>query len=271
MRTVATALLWCVATVATFVGIGAGWTATHVQSESGFVDLVSRVGDDRQVQRAAADTAGEAFADRTGLPGTLHDRIADGVRDGVLRLTDSPDWNDAWAETARSAHQRLYSEPTPTNVRADISPLVDLALDEVSAKLPVDLPRPGELLVTLSDENPTDFVEATSRAATVAVVAVGTAVVAALLALAVSRRRGATLTALGLGAVLAAAAWWVLGHLALPRLVEDRADATTEAGRHLRDELTDRIVASLDVTLLWVALGGAVLVVLGLVSRARRS
>ncbi|MBC9227044.1 hypothetical protein GL325_11960 [Aeromicrobium sp. 636] len=271
MRTVATALLWCVATAATFVGIGAGWTATHIQSESGFVDLVSQVGDDRQVQRAAADTAGEAFADRTGLTGVLHDRIADVVRDGVLRLTDSPDWDKAWAEVARDTHQRLYAEPTPKNVRADVSPLVEVALGEVSAKLPVDLPPPGELLVTMSEKDPADFVAATSRARATTTVAVGTAVIAALLALVVSRRRGTTLAALGLGAVLAAAAWWVLGRLALPRLVDEQAAATTEAGRHLRDELTDHVVASLDVTLIWVALGGAALVVVGLVSRARRS
>ena len=35
--------------------------------------------------------------------------------------------------------------------------------------------------------------------------------------------------------------------------------------------LTDRIVASLDTTLLWVALGGAAMTLLGLLSRARRS
>lgn len=270
MRPLLTALLWCVATAATVVAIGAGWTATHVQSESGFVGLVSEVGDDPEVQEAAADVAGEAFADQTGLPIAWHDRIAARTRDAVLRFTASDGWSQAWRETSRRTHQRLYAGETPTDVRADVAPLVGVAVGELAADLPFDLGGPDELLVTISEEDPTDLVDATSQAGSVAVVALGTALIAALLALVASRRRSTTLAALGVGALLAAGTWWVLGRVTLPRLVEDRATGTG-ADSDLQRVLVDRVVGSLDVTLLWVAVAGAAMVAAGLVSRALRS
>ncbi|SKB06857.1 hypothetical protein [Aeromicrobium choanae] len=268
MRTLATALLWCVATLATFVAIGAQWSATHLLDESGFVELTSRVGDDREVQEAAAALAGEAFADQTGLPIVWHDQVASGVSRAILRLTESPDWSEAWRATTRSTHQRLFAEPTPTDIRADVAPLVDLAIAEVD--LPISLPGPGELPVTVSDEDPADLVAAVSRARDLTIVAVGTALIAAVLALAASRRRSTTLAALGIGVLAAAAAWWVLGRVALPQFIEDQS-AATAYGRELHEVLTARIVASLDATLVWVALGGAAMTALGLLSRARRS
>lgn len=268
MRGLAAALLWCVTTVATFVAIGAGWSATHLQSEDGFVDLTSRVGDDREVQERAADLAGEAFADQTGLPIALHDRVAAAVSDAMLRLTESPDWSEAWRETTRSAHRELFAEPTPTSIRADVAPLVRLALGEVD--LPIPLTGPDELMVTLSEEDPGDLVDAAERSRGLAVVAVAVALVAALLALAVSRRRSTTLAALGVGVMLAAAAWWVVGREGVPRLVEQQATGTASA-RELSHVLTARIVESLDTTLLWVAVAGAVIAAVGLVSSARRS
>ncbi|MET1132163.1 MAG: hypothetical protein ABWX60_01935 [Aeromicrobium sp.] len=268
MRTLAAVLLWCVTTLATFVAIGAQWSAAHLQDESGFVDLTSRVGDDREVQEAAAALTGEAFADQTGLPIAWHDRVAAGVSAAILRLTESPGWSDAWRETSRSTHQRLFADPTPTDIRADVAPLVDLAISEVD--LPISLSGPDELLVTVSDEDPADLVAATSRSGDLTILAVGIGLVAAVLALAVSRRRSSTLAALGIGVVLAAGAWWVLGRVAVPQFIEDQASATAY-GRELHEVLTDRIVASLDTTLLWVALAGAAMTLLGLLSRARRS
>lgn len=268
MRALVAALLWCVATVATFVAIGAGWSATHLQSEDGFVDLTSRVGDDREVQERAADLAGEAFADQAGLPVALHDRVAAGVSDAIARLTEAPDWSEAWRETTRSAHQQLFAEPTPTSVRADVAPLVRLALGEVD--LPIPLTGPEELVVTLSEEDPSDLVAAAERSPALALVSAAVALGAALLALIVSRRRSTTLAALGIGVMLAAAAWWVIGREGVPRLVEQQSTGTA-SGRELNHVLTARIVESLDTTLLWVAVAGAVVAAVGLVSSARRS
>lgn len=268
MRALAAALLWCVTTVATIVAIGAGWSSTHLQSENGFVDLTSRVGDDREVQEAAAELAGAAFADQTRLPSAWRDRAAAGVSGAILRLTESPDWSRAWRETTRSAHRELFADPTPTAIRADVAPLVGLAVGRVD--LPIPLTGPDELLITLSDEDPRDLVAATERSRGVALAATATALIAAGLALAVSRRRSRTLTALGIGVVLAAASWWVIGRVAVPRFVEAQSSETAY-GRELTDALTHRVVTSLDTTLLWVAATGAVLTLVGLVSRARRS
>lgn len=270
MRSVFAALMCVVATAALVVTIGAGWTALHVQEEDGFVTMASSLGDDPEVQEAAARAAGEAFADQPAVPAALHDPVAAAMSRAVLRLASSAGWDDAWRETVRSTHRRLFTEPTPTDVRADVAPIVAVAVDEVAGSLPIDLPRPSELPVVVSEDDPGPFVDLASRADTVALTTGAVAVVAALLALLAARRRPSMLVALGLGAVLAAAAWWLAGRFVLPDLVA-RNDEATAYGRALGEVVTERIITSLDPTLLGVAVAGAVVVAVGLVSRARRS
>ncbi|WP_313407034.1 hypothetical protein [Aeromicrobium sp.] len=270
MRGVFAALMWLVATASLVVTIGAGWTALNVQDEDGFVAMASRLGDDTEVQEAAADLAGEAFADQPSVPASFHDPVATAMSRAVLRLTSSDGWDDAWRATVRDTHRRLYSEPTPTDVRVDVAPIIDVAVDEVSRTIPVPVPSPDELLVVVNEEDPGPFVEATSRAGSLALVAAVVGAVAALLALVAARRRSTMLAALGLGAVLAAGAWWLAGRTLLPSFV-DRNSETTAHGRALSNVVTERVVASLDPTLLWVALVGVVVAGLGLASRALRS
>lgn len=270
MRTVATVLLGLVATLATVVAIGATWTTLHIQREDGFVELVSQVGNDPEVQRTAADLAGEAFADQPAVPTFLHDRAAAAVSEAIIGLTSADGWSDAWQESMRRTHQRLYGGATPTDVQIDVAPLVSVAMDEVSANLPLNLGGPDELWVTISEEDPADLVKATAQAGATAVVSGGLAVIAALLAMAVSRRRSITLAALGLGVVLAAGGWWVAARLGLPPLV-DRSQVTPGNARALQDVLIDRLVGSLDVTLAWTAVVGAAMIAVGLFTRALRS
>lgn len=270
MRTVFGALMWCVATVALTVTIGAGWAAQNLQDEDGFVTMAARLGDDRDVQQAAADVAGEAFADQPGVPVALHDPAAAAMSRAVLRLTSSDGWDDAWQETVRSTHQRLFADPTPTDVRVDVAPIIGVAVDEVTRTLPISVPRPNELPVVVNEEDPGPFVDTTSRADSIALTSGVIAIVAALLALVAARRRSSMLVALGTGALLAAAAWWLAGRLVLPGLVESNNDATAY-GRALSDVVTQRIVESLDTTLVWVAVAGVVVAALGVASRALRS
>lgn len=270
MRTVFAAFMWLVATASLTVAIGAGWAATHVQEEAGFVTMGARLGDDPRVQDAAADLAGEAFADQPGVPAALNDPVAEAMSRAIGRLTSSSGWDDAWRETVRDTHQRLFAEPTPTDVRVDVAPIAAVAVDEVTRMLPIPVRNPDELVVVVNEDDPTTFVEVASRADSVASTSAVVAAVAALLALVAARRRSSMLVALGLGAVLAAAVWWLVGRLALPRLLERGGEATA-SGRALVDVVTERVVVSLDATLVWVALAGLVVAGLGLASRALRS
>src|SRR5690606_37848792 len=92
MRGRLTALLCYFATLAVIVAVGAGWVAVNVQSEAGFTDLASQIGDDPQVQDVSAELAGEAFADQAGLPSVTRDAVARTVTRSIERLTR----NDAW-------------------------------------------------------------------------------------------------------------------------------------------------------------------------------
>lgn len=273
MRAMLATLAWLVATLAVTVAIGAEWAASHVQDEDGFVALSSQLGEDPEVQDTAASLAGEAFADQPRVPAALHEPAATAMRRAVLALTASPDWDDAWRETTRRTHERLFADPAPTDVRVDIAPVVAVALDEVTDVLPLSLPSPRSLPVVVSEDDPAPFLRAVSRADSITTTSVAVAVVAGLLAVLLARRRWRTVAELGLSLVIAAATWWLIGRLVVPRLVERNAEATAY-GRALHDVLTDRILSSLDTTLVWVALAGAVVTVaagtVALVS-ARRS
>lgn len=270
MRGRLTALLCYFATLAVIVAVGAGWVAVNVQSEAGFTDLASQIGDDPQVQDVSAELAGEAFADQAGLPSVTRGAVARTVTRSIERLTRNDGWSPAWRETMRRSHERLFAEPSPTDIRVDVAPLVDVALDEATTRLPVDLTGPQELLVTVSEDDPGQLLEFVSHARPVALSTAIIAAVAALLALVMAPQRGAALAGLGLGALAAAGFWWAVGHLVVPRVVEDRAGATTY-GRELHEAVTEHVAAALDSTLLWVALAGAAMIAVGLVSRALRS
>lgn len=269
-RSVTTVLLWLVATIALTASLGATWTAANVQSQSGYVDLMSELGNDPELQRAVAESAGQQMAQQAPAvaPG-LGDSIAELVTNAMLRVANSENFDAAWRETSRRSHQSLFDGPTPTTIQLDIAPLVEVALDELTSSLPFTLPSPDHLYVTVSDHDPTDFVEAASHASTAAVVAGGVALIAALLALAVTRRRSTTFAALGVGVMLSAGFWYVAGHVGVPELIS-RSTAATDAEKVLGQQFSDRIVESLDSTLLWVAAAGAAMVLVGVVSRAVR-
>lgn len=271
MRTVTTVLLWMIATVCTVGAIGASWTATHVQSEDGFVRLLSHLGEDPEVQQTAADLAGESFADQPSVPSVVHDAVATSMSRAIIRLTQAEGWSVAWSETIRRTHQNLYSsDPTPASVTVDVAPITAVALEQMTEALPISPASPESLWVTVSEQDPTDMVTATSRARGTALVSGGLAVIAAVLMLFTARRRSTAVAAIGFGALLAAGFWWFAGRQALPRVIEQGTESTPRV-QALQDILTDRIVTSFDTTLSWVAAAGAVCVVVGLVSRASRS
>lgn len=270
MRTLFASFMWLVATAALTVAIGAGWATTHVQDENGFVAAGSQLGDDPDVQKAAADLAGEAFADQPSIPAALHDPAAATMSRTIMRLTSSDGWSDAWRASVRDTHQRLFADPTPSQVRVDVAPIVAVAVDEVTRTLPIPVPAPDKLVVVVNEEDPASFVDVVSRADSIALTSAVVAAVAALLALLATRRRSSMLVALGVGAVVAAGTWWLVGRVVLPGLVE-RSGETTTYGRALSEVVTERIVTSLDPTLVWVALAGVAVAGVGLVSRALRS
>lgn len=269
MRTVMTALLWLVTTAALTVAIGAGWTAMNVQSQSGFVDLNAELSTDPEVQAQAADLAGRAFADQSGLPSVASDQVSNLITTTVQRLTSADGWPETWARTMEQTHQDLFDGPVPDTVVVDFAPIVALALQEATADLPISLPAPQSLPVTVGAADPSTFVRAVSASTTVAVVAAGVAAIAALLALATSRRRSTTLAALGAGVLVAAALWRWGAPAVAPDLI-DRAQTGPTDSSALLSVLADRGIDSLSDSLLWVAVAGGALLVVGLVTRVVR-
>lgn len=263
MRGFLAAVAGLVAVVALAVALPAAWVAASVADEDGFVALSRDVVTDAAVQDAASSLLTTRLEREAGLPPQLAETGRRLLERATERVFDDPQLSGAWAETLRRTHAALLDDPAPGSGRVpvplDLAPLARLAAERTDGLVDA----PDRLVVELPDGPDAQALRMVDRTPGVALVAAVVAAVGALVALLVARRRGVALLWLGVGAVAAAGVDAGLARLARERTV----DASTADGLQtaLLRALADVGVTSFDGWLVWTALGGAVLVVLGVV------
>jgi hypothetical protein len=263
MRGFLAAVSGLVAVAALAVALPAAWVAVSVADEDGFVSLSRDVVTDRAVQDAASNLLTTRLEREAGLPAQLAETGRRLLERATDRVFDDPQLSGAWAETLRRTHAALLDDPAAASgqvpVPLDLAPLARLAAERTDGlvdapdRLVVELPGgPDARALRLVDESPG-----------LALAAGLVAAVGALVALLVARRRGVALVWLGVGAVAAAGLDAGLARLARERTV----DASTGDGLQtaLVRALADVGVTSFDGWLVWTALSGGVLAVLGVV------
>ncbi|WP_286689891.1 hypothetical protein [Aeromicrobium sp. REDSEA-S38_B2] len=247
MRGFLAAVSGLVAVVALAVALPAAWVAASVADEDGFVSLSRDVVTDGAVQDAASDLLTTRLEREAGLPAQLAETGRRLLERATDRVFDDPQLSGAWAQTLRRTHAALLDDPAAASgqvpVPLDLAPLARLAAERTDGlvdapdRLVVELPGgPDARALRLVDESPG-----------LALAAGLVAAVGALVALPVA--------AAGLDAGLA-------------RLARERTvDASTGDGLQtaLVRALADVGVTSFDGWLVWTALSGAVLAVLGVV------
>jgi hypothetical protein len=263
MRGLLAFLAGVVAVVALAVALPAAWVAASVADEDGFVALARDVTTTRAVQDSAADLLTQRLADRAGLPPQLAATGRDVLERAADRVLADRGVAAAWQETLRLTHRALLDDPASRSGRVDVP--LDLApLARLVAERSDGLVTAPETLVVELDGGPSaETLRVVDDSPRTALVAGAVAAVAALVALSAARRRGAALVLLGLGAVAVAGADAVLARLARDRAVEGSAGSGLEAD--LLRALADVAVTSFDGWLVWSALAGGVVVVLGVV------
>ncbi|WP_156464727.1 hypothetical protein [Aeromicrobium sp. Root495] len=272
MRSVASLAAWVVAVLAVVVALPAGWTATHVTSEDGFVSLVGPLVQDEQVRDAVIDEVTAALVDDAALPvsvpASLEEVVRSAVRAAAERVAGDPGWQQAWDESIARTHRSLFQQTDgPGYFSIDAAPVADYVLDKITGSLPVQINAPSTVPVVLETVEDDTALEVARQAPTAAVVGGLVALLAALASVALARRRGVAVAGLGVGLLLSAAVLWpALGSVADAALDEPATGG--EVARTVRDRLVQLTQDSAQGWLTTTAVAGVVLLVLGAVVAA---
>lgn len=275
MRTALSFLAGVLALVAVAVTVPVGWVATHVANEDGYVAFTEPLARDTELRQAVASYLGDEIVSRTGVPQALQPVVTRAISSTAASVSNRDGYIEAWNEVQRRSHRLRFGDPRDlpaeqdgaNRFSVDLAPLAAFVLKEIDDELPITLKAPDQLLVPVdgsSDQKVVDAVNDTPGQATGGAIA---AVVLAVLALALARRRSVALAWLGGGAAAVAGILKLVGDEAVPRVLE-RTTAPTKLAGTLRDLLADRAIDSLEVWLVWLAIGGAVALVVGAVTRA---
>jgi len=263
---VLTALLWLLATVALAVALPTAWAQRHIVDADGYANFAQGAAHDQALQRAVA-------AELTTQIGNL---ASGDVSSQVLGLatasyTASSSFPPQFAEVNRLAHRWLFTDTVRSELDSQGRWVVDIApmlsdstftqtLDQYNISLPSSLPVP------LTENAPQGLQP--GRLQNVAAwgpwASVGTTVLAgvfAVLMLAVARRRGKALVALGVSALLvggAGSAGLEIGRRYVDRALSNTPDDIREIANAMFSQAVSSMHSWLNVTLL--AGVGAVLV-----------
>lgn len=270
MRFVLAALLWLLTTVLLAAAVLAVWAQQNLISEQGYAELAESAAADTRLRDAMADELA------TQITGLAADRGYSLNQTLVHQVTSSYTGNSGFpgqfGQANRIAHRWLFADDFP-QPDADDQWLIDIApmLSDPSLAATLgnlDLDVPDRLMVPVTVPSPELRPGRLQALATWGPwVSIGLAVLAvvfALLTLASSRRRGKAITALGVSALLVAAAGWAALEVADGR-IDAVLDPVEGNFRRIADEMVLHAEDSLHHWLNLTLAAGAALVVVGVV------
>ncbi|ODR11648.1 hypothetical protein BHQ15_00130 [Mycolicibacillus koreensis] len=266
MRFAATLLLWLIATAALAVAVPAGWAQRHLVAADGYADLARRAATDPSLQEAvAAQLSTQAMVLITEHGGRVDSALVEGVAAGY---TGGPQFPAQFAHLNTEAHRWAFTDTADDGeFTVDLAPMLnDAGFRQILDHYDVTVPDTVTVPVTAVPAE-AQWLRA-GRLHPLGlwgpVVSLGAALLAAagaLGALAVARRRGKTLAALGVSALLVGAAGWA-GIEVGRRFTATALNATTGDVRRIADVLLDTAVAGLHQWLnLTLAAGGALVII----------
>jgi hypothetical protein len=277
VRFAASVVFWLATTLALAVAIPAAWTQLHIVDADGYAALAQNAAADPAVQSAmAGELSTRAMALIAAHDGTRAPVDSSQVHDAASAFTAGPAFPPLFAQANRAVHGWLFNDPgsaanadQPGNQWAvDVAPMLnDSSIQPLLSRYNVTVP--AKLIVPLTVSVPRLMPQGRlSRLSTWGLWArVGVAAltgVCALLTLAVARRRGKALTALGVSALLVGAAGWAGIEIA-GRYVNDALNHTTGDVRRVAEVMIGHAEADLQQWLNVTLLAGAGLVGFGVI------
>lgn len=265
MRTLGAGLLTLIATIAVVCAVPSLWAQERIVDPGGFTSFVEPMATDRAIQDLIADELSVQISDQASgvVPSSI---IAPATR----AYTRSDQFPADFADVLGQQHDWLFTEPDTAAARSgimelDLTPMVNRVISNFGlSSIRID----GRIEVPLSESQRSGLEAGRYRAigeriTQIGYGAVAVAVIAALLALLVARRRGFTLGALGVGLVIAAAISWVLGVVMRGRARDEVAGAESSP-RQVAELIIDKAVDDFHTTALVVGGAGVVAVAVGI-------
>lgn len=273
MRSAGSAFFVLLALVLGAVALPSAWLASNVVAEEGFVELASPLANDAEVTGALADALSEEAISGVELPPGAAEAAQPVVRDVALGITQLPDFTAAWQDTLGRSHELTFaaqeqssSEPSSQAIfTLDVAPLVALVTSEIGGQFGVEVPAPEQTLVAVGGTDRFDVVDRMEAAAALWPVLAGAAVVGALIAFVLARRRSTTAALFGLGVLIIGAVLWLAAGLA-PASAEQVAVEGAVANV-FKDAIVTRAAADFQEWCLATVAAGILLMVAGIVGR----
>lgn len=267
MRFVATLLLWVVATAALAVAVPTTWAQHDVVDRDGYARLAEAAARDTRLQQAMANELTTQITQRFSVNASV-------VRTAASVYTASEAFPGQFAQANQLAHRWMFTEAATQDQgsgawQIDLGPmLADTSIKDTLESFGVTVPEslPVELDVSLPDSvRPGQLRQLTKWGPWVSTGAIAVTAVFALLTVAVARKRGKALAALGVSALLVGAAGWAAIEIYRRRL-DDALAATSGDIRQMADVMVGQAISSLHVWLTLTLAAGGLLVALGVVA-----
>jgi hypothetical protein len=265
------AVLWLATTVALAVAVPAAWTQLNVVDTDGYAAAAQQAAGDPALQSAvAAELTTRAMALIAAHGGGRYPVDSSQVHDAAAAFTAGPAFPPLFAQANRAAHDWLFTDPRPgqngNQWVVDVAPMLkDSSIQPILSSYGVNVP--ANLTVPLTVSVPERLRQGElSRSSTWGPrVSIGAAALSgflALLTLLAARRRGKALTSLGVSALLVGAAGWA-GIEVGAGYLNEALNRTTGNVREIADVMVGHFEGSLHQWLNLTLLGGAALVVFG--------
>ncbi|MGW6035535.1 hypothetical protein ACWFOS_17930 [Gordonia terrae] len=251
MRSFLSALLTLVAIAATILAVPSFWLDQRIVDQAGFVSTVGPMAENQKVKDYLADEIAAQATARTDLPiaGAL-------VRPLAGRYTESEQFQQDFADVVGQQHAFLFEEPAPGSdtsvMQLDITAMINRALN-LSGGNAIQGPVVVELTNGASGLEAGRYAEVGGQITLLAWGSAAVAVISAVLALLIARRRGTVFAWLGLGVVAAGVSTWAMGLFFADRAKQEVAGAES-SGRQVAELIIDG--AYDDVTRVALIVGG---------------
>lgn len=257
MRSFLAAVLCLVAIVGAAIAVPAFWLNEHVVDRDGFSETVAPLAGNSQVQELIADEiTAQVTAQAPLVPAALVSPLA-------KAYTQGDEFPKDFVEVMNQQHDWLFDEAKPEDegqvMSLDLTPMVNRVL-AYRGLGGIQIDGPIEVPLSDSAQSGLEAGRYHQLGEQIGYIAFGSAIaaiIAALGALVIARRRGFVLVAVGFGIVIGAVLTWLLGAWARGR-AQDEVSGAQGSSRQVADLMVDKIVDDMqNVGLIGVGAGGA--------------
>lgn len=269
MRLLAAFLFWVLTTVTLAVALPATWAQHNVVDQDGYSALATSAAKDPAVQQAMAAALTTQL---TTLGANAGYDVNETLLNGAARAyTSGAAFPGQFALANQVAHRWLFTDSVGRSDASgrweiDLSPmLADSSFQQTLADFGIKAPQTLQIPLTqnISESlRPGKYRDVAKWGPWASVGAAVLAGVFALLTLAVAKRRGKALGALGVSGLIVGAAGWA-GIEVGRRYVDDGLATTTDEVRNVAAAMVDHAIGSLHLWLNLTLAAGAALVLLG--------